>query len=190
MTDPAAPTPGLPRPGPGDSVLDVLHSRTGIRPRVHLRDESTGPSPVLIPGSGERLGLSSRTGKYYVQGEIARGGVGTVCKALDADLGREVALKFLHDKYRDDPDLLQRFIEEAQIGGQLQHPGVVPVYDLGLDGGKPYFAMKLVKGRTLAALLLERTEPAAGRMRILGMFLQICQTMAYAHARGVVHRDL
>src|SRR5262249_53333052 len=93
-------------------------------------------------------------------------------------------------------ELLQRFVEEAQIAGQLQHPGVVPVYELGhFPDKRPYFTMKLVKGRTLAALLAERATPGAdasgsGRMRFLKGFEQVCQAVAYAHARGVIHRDL
>src|SRR5262249_28788393 len=85
----------------------------------------------------------------------------------------------------------QRFVEEAQVGGQLQHPGVVPVYDLGrFSDGRPYFAMKLVKGRTLADRLAERKNPADERGKFLQIFLQVCQTVAYAHSRGVIHRDL
>jgi tetratricopeptide (TPR) repeat protein len=106
--------------------------------------------------------------------------------------------------------LLRRFVEEAQIGGQLQHPGIVPVYELGHGANRyPYFTMKLVKGQTLAQLLKE--HPARGGRqspvetskqgvdvprapddlpRFLGIFEQVCQTVAYAHARGVIHRDL
>src|SRR5262249_26012042 len=81
--------------------------------------------------------------------------------------------------------------EEAQIGGQLQHPGIVPVYELGtFPDRRPYFAMKLVKGRTLAALLRERNDPHDDLPRFLGIFEQVAQTVAYAHARGVIHRDL
>jgi serine/threonine protein kinase len=92
-------------------------------------------------------------------GEIARGGVGIVFKSRDKDLGRDVALKVLRQKLVGKPEIVQRFIEEAQIGGQLQHPGVVPVYGLGLQkDGRPYFAMKLVKGKTLAALFKARKD--------------------------------
>jgi serine/threonine-protein kinase len=87
--------------------------------------------------------------------------------------------------------MVQRFVEEAQIGGQLQHPGILPVYDFGLDvQQRPYFAMRLVQGRTLAALLEERANPHEDLARFLGIFEQVCQTVAYAHARGVIHRDL
>ena len=86
---------------------------------------------------------------------------------------------------------MERFIEEAQIGGQLQHPGIVPVYELGLMADlRPYFTMKLVKGRTLAALLAERGSPEESRGSLLDVFEAVCQTMAYAHSRSVIHRDL
>src|SRR6185312_13488459 len=105
--------------------------------------------------------------------------------------GRDVAVKVLHPGHAADPAMIRRFIEEAQIGGQLQHPGILPVYELGLDAGlRPYFTMRLVQGRTLAALLEERPGPADDLGRFLAIFEQVCQTVAYAHARGVVHRDL
>jgi serine/threonine protein kinase len=87
--------------------------------------------------------------------------------------------------------MIQRFVEEAQIGGQLQHPGILPIYDFGLDAEyRPFFTMRLVRGRTLAALLEERPQLSVELMRFLGIFEQVCQTVAYAHSRGVVHRDL
>ncbi len=104
---------------------------------------------------------------------------------------RDLALKVLLDEFAGLPDVVQRFREEAQIGGQLQHPGVVPVYELGLfDDGRPFFTMKLVKGVTLAALLRERPDPGHDRPRFLKVFEQVCQTVAYAHSKRVVHRDL
>ena len=117
--------------------------------------------------------------------------MGIVLKARDADLGRDLALKVLLDHHRDDQDVVRRFIEEAQVGGQLQHPGIVPVHELGaLADRRPFFAMTLVKGRTLAALLAERPSPAADLPRFLAIFESICQTVAYAHAARVIHRDL
>ncbi len=87
--------------------------------------------------------------------------------------------------------IARRFIEEAQIAGQLQHTGITPVYELGVFAdGRPYFTMKLVKGQTLAALLAARRDVPDDRPRFLGVFAQVCQTLAYAHARGVIHRDL
>jgi tetratricopeptide (TPR) repeat protein len=130
-------------------------------------------------------------GRYEVLGEIARGGVGVILKGHDTDLGRDVAMKVLREEHVARPEVFQRFVEEAQIGGQLQHPGIVPVYELGLSADRrPFFTMKLVNGRTLAALLRERKSPAVERWRFVSVFGAVCQTMAYAHARGVVHRDL
>jgi serine/threonine-protein kinase len=117
--------------------------------------------------------------------------MGAVLRGRDPRLGRELAVKVLLEEHRGDPALVQRFLEEAQVGGQLQHPGVAPVYDTGaLADGRPYFAMKLVKGRTLADLLAARPAPGHDLPRFLGIFEQVCQTVAYAHSKGVLHRDL
>jgi tetratricopeptide (TPR) repeat protein len=84
-----------------------------------------------------------------------------------------------------------RFVEEARIAGQLQHPGVVPVYELGaFPDRRPYFTMKLVEGQTLAKLLADRARPEDDRPRFVGIFAQVCQAVAYAHSRGIIHRDL
>src|SRR5262249_835712 len=90
----------------------------------------------------------------------------------------------------DRPEVARRFLEEAQVGAQLQHPGVVPVYDIGRFGDRPFFTMKLVKGHSLAQLLAQREQPTEDRPRLLGVALQVCQALAYAHAKGVIHRDL
>ena len=169
------------------SVLERIGEVTGSKPRVLLRDESAGDTPMLKPLGPDD---TREAGKYVVHGELGRGGVGTVHRGHDQDLGRDVAMKFLNERYKDEPAILHRFVEEAQIGGQLQHPGIVPVYDLGLVDGRPFFAMKLVKGQTLAKQLAERTSPADDRRGFLSIFEDVCQTLAYAHARGVVHRDL
>jgi serine/threonine-protein kinase len=159
------------------SILLRLSEDGHDAPRVRLAGSAT-PDPTT---SGER---------YQIVGEIARGGVGVVYKGRDSDLGRDVAMKLLRDDHLDKPELIQRFVEEAQIGGQLQHPGIVPVYELGMkEGRRPYFAMKLVKGRTLTELLGERGD-ATNRRALLAHFAQVCQTVAYAHSRGVIHRDL
>lgn len=129
--------------------------------------------------------------RFELSTEIARGGMGAVHLGHDHRLGRDLAIKILLESQSEDAASLQRFVEEAQIGGQLQHPGIVPVYDLGmLSDGRPFLAMKLVKGQTLAALLRERDDVLRDRERFLSIFEQVCQTLAYAHAKSVVHRDL
>ena len=123
--------------------------------------------------------------------EIARGGMGAILRGRDVTFGRDVAVKVLLQAHLGKTEFVQRFVEEAQIAGQLQHPGVAPVYELGrFADQRPYFTMKLVKGETLTALLAARPDPAADRARFVGVFAQVCQTLAYAHARGVIHRDL
>src|SRR6516165_9690780 len=123
--------------------------------------------------------------------EIAHGGMGVVYRCRDRALGRDLAVKVLHERYRGCADMVRRFIEEAQVCGQLTHPGVVPVYGLGrLADGRPFFTMKLVEGRTLQELLAARATPAGELHRYLQVFEQMAQAVAYAHSRGVWHRDL
>lgn len=137
----------------------------------------------VFPGAAE--------GRYRLGPELGRGGVGRVLKASDVDLGRELALKVLLEEHIANPAMTRRFVEEAQVAGQLQHPGIVPVHQLGkLDDGRLYFSMKLVRGKTLAELLAVRDGVEIDRQHFLGIYLKVCQTMAYAHARRVVHRDL
>ena len=177
-------------PGP---TLASLAATIGPIRRILLADTGNATAePALVnPASREMPAPADRGVRVQLLGEIARGGMGVVLKGRDPDLGRDLAVKVLLETHKENPDLVRRFVEEAQIGGQLQHPGVVPVYELGTFGdGRPYFTMKLVKGRTLAELLSERKSPAEDLPRFLAIFEQICQTMAYAHARDVIHRDL
>ena len=175
---------------PSAGALTVLWPRDDPSSRLLLPEPSEDELPILRVG-GDALPEGAGVGRYQVMGEIARGGMGVVLRARDVDLGRDLALKVLQARHRDDPDMVGRFVEEARIGGQLQHPGIVPVHELGTFADRrPYFTMKLVKGRTLAALLAERPSLAVDLPRFLAIFEQICQTMAYAHARRVIHRDL
>src|SRR5262245_56726971 len=169
---------------PAPSVLARLSAGGAALSQVHLSERSSTADQPLLSSAGDG-------GRYRILGEIARGGVGVILKGHDVDLGRDVAMKVLREEHLCRSDVLQRFVEEAQIGGQLQHPGIVPVYELGLGREQsPFFTMKLVEGKTLAALLRERSAPADDRRQFVGIFERVCQTMAYAHTRGVVHRDL
>ncbi len=157
---------------------------------ILLRLHEQGQPAARVDLRGTERNKDART-RYELVGELARGGVGVVHRGRDNDLGRDVALKVLREEYLANPELVRRFVEEAQIGAQLQHPGIVPVYELGLlENQRPYFAMKLVKGETLAARLQRRTDPGDGRRTMLAIFRDACRTVAYAHARGVIHRDL
>jgi tetratricopeptide (TPR) repeat protein len=131
------------------------------------------------------------TDRYRLGDEIARGGMGIIYQATDSVLGREVAVKVLQDKFGPTSGVALRFLDEARITGQLQHPSIPPVHDLGtLPDGRPFLAMKLIKGQTLEELLKVRSDPSADRGRFIVTFEQICQALAYAHSHDVIHRDL
>jgi serine/threonine-protein kinase len=127
---------------------------------------------------------------------IGQGGMGIIYRVHDRQFDRDLAIKVLAEDKEDKrgkPAKERRFVREAQITGRLQHPGIVPVHEMGrLADGRLYFAMKLVGQKDLGAELRERTDPAQDRQRFLKVFEQITQTMAYAHAHegGVIHRDL
>ncbi|MCA9053200.1 MAG: serine/threonine protein kinase, partial [Planctomycetaceae bacterium] len=121
---------------------------------------------------------------------LARGGMGSVYRAVDRPLSRFVAIKVATDRRRLRTGR-QRFIAEARTLAQLQHPGIPAVYELGRqEDERPYIAMKLVNGRTLTELLQARSSPDDRLAYFLGIFRHVCDTMAYVHSQGVVHRDL
>jgi hypothetical protein len=151
--------------------------------------------PVLTwPGPAAEGGLPDGVGdlgRYTFVDQVGKGGMGVIVRVHEPVLNRHLALKVLRAEHRGRADLVRRFLEEAQIAGQLQHPGVVPVHELGtLPDGRPFFTMKLVKGQTLAVLLKDRAAPSESLSRFLSIFEQVCQALAYAHARQVIHRDL
>jgi serine/threonine protein kinase len=140
---------------------------------------------------------------YVVTGEIARGSMGVVLAALEVSLDREVAIKMLLPGAAGRARAARRFVDEARITARLQHPCVPPVYQVGaLADGRPFLAMKLIRGRTLAAILTARAHRPSSRSAdeldltaldspgLLHVFEQLCQAVGFAHARGVVHRDL
>jgi WD40 repeat protein/serine/threonine protein kinase len=139
--------------------------------------------------------------RYRVLRSHARGGLGEVFVALDAELNREVALKELLAYHAHDPDSQSRFVLEAELTGRLEHPGIVPVYGLGrYPDGRPYYAMRFIEGETLKAAIerfhameLKEREPRDRQLafhRLLGSLITACNAVAYAHSRGVVHRDV
>ncbi|MBL8843118.1 MAG: protein kinase [Planctomycetes bacterium] len=167
-------------PIPSESVLDALLGA------AFAKGEATPPRPPAAEELPAQL-----SARYRIEGEIGRGGVGIVLRGRDLELNRVVALKVLRPEHVAHEGLTRRFVEEAQIGGQLEHPGIVPVHEMGrAPDGRPFFVMKLIQGRTLADLLAARGDTPAERARFLAIFEQVCLTVAYAHARGVIHRDL
>ena len=142
----------------------------------------------------EELRVVDTERRYDTVGVVGRGGMSTVHRASDATLLREVAIKRLRDDLCGEPETMQRFVEEARITGQLDHPNIVPVHELARDAdGGIFFSMKLVEGSTLEQVLdragEERLAPATLREH-LQIFLKICEAVAFAHSRGVLHRDL
>jgi serine/threonine-protein kinase len=131
----------------------------------------------------------------------ARGGLGEVFVARDEELKREVALKQIQAPYADHPESRARFVMEAEVTGGLEHPGIVPVYGLGhFADGRPFYAMRFIRGDSLRdAIARFHGAEGAGRdpgerslalRRLLGRFIDVCNAVAYAHSRGVLHRDL
>ncbi len=194
-SSPELPSPELPSV---ESTFRENLSRTlgeGAEPTLQLGDE--GASAL---SSATRLeGLATKTHERYVfKGELGRGGMGAVLKVFDTDLRRTLAMKVILGQGSGagsaaEPVSLARFLEEAQVSGQLEHPGVVPVHELGLDpAGNVYFTMRLVRGRELKEIfeLVHAGDEDWSLTRALGVLLKVCEAMAYAHDKGVVHRDL
>ena len=133
----------------------------------------SSPAPPALPA------------RYELLGEIARGGMGRVLRVRDTNLPRELAVKVLLN--RADGELVARFEREAELHGSLLHPGIPPLIERGtLPDGSPFFSMKVVEGRTLRDLVKNGED----RERSVDHFADVCETLAYAHDRGVIHRDL
>jgi serine/threonine-protein kinase len=129
-----------------------------------------------------------KLGKYLIQRELGRGAGGVVYRARDPIINRLVALKTITTGLAEYPDLLQRFYQEAQSAGGLQHPNIVTIYDLGDADGIPYIAMELLEGESLDQLI-SRRAPLPVPLK-LTYALQACRALDYAHKRGIIHRDI
>lgn len=159
--------------------------------------------PHTIDATIGITGLPSRNSRYVILRPHARGGLGQVSIALDSELNRHVALKEILPTHADDQKRQERFLQEAEITGQLEHPGIVPVYGLGAYAdGRPYYAMRFVEGESLKSAIeaFHRDAKNGGRLTVgergvrfrhlLGSFIAVCQAMHYAHCRYVLHRDI
>jgi serine/threonine protein kinase/tetratricopeptide (TPR) repeat protein len=156
----------------------------------HRRDPGATTDSIGSPGP-----------RFRILRPHAKGGLGEVFIARDAELHREVALKQIQDRHADHPESRSRFVLEAEVTGGLEHPGIVPVYSLGHDPeGRPYYAMRFVRGDSLKQAIdsfhrgAAADRPPGERMlelqKLLRRFLDVCNAIAYAHSRGVLHRDL
>jgi serine/threonine protein kinase/DNA-binding beta-propeller fold protein YncE len=127
-------------------------------------------------------------GPYQIVGEVAHGGMATVYRALQPNLGRYVALKVLSAELSYDPDFVARFQHEARVAARLEHPNIVPIYDIGQTDGAFYIAMRLVPGRSLADIIT--TDGPVPLERARQLLNQVAGALDYAHRQGVVHRDV
>jgi serine/threonine-protein kinase len=134
-----------------------------------------------------------QVGRFELLGEVSRGGNGRIDAGEDPVIGRRVAIKTLLPELDDEPEAASRFAEEAQITGQLEHPNIIPIYDLVEGENGPFIAMKLIRGKSLTTLI-DEAEDRGGDPDQLPMFVQtllrLCDALSFAHARGVFHCDL
>ncbi|WP_165226383.1 PAS domain S-box protein [Aquisphaera insulae] len=181
---------------PDDADEDVAARAKLATDRTVIDPLLTRPSPAGDGASRDSHSspLVHALSTYSFDGAAspyAEGSMGTILVARDETLGRDVAIKALRPEHLADEELRLRLRREAAITARLQHPGVPPVFCIGaIDDARPFFSMQLVVGETLARVLKSSSDRAADRPRLLTIFGQLCQTIAYAHARGVVHRDL
>jgi len=170
---------------------DKRAEETGRVPVVKLdavKLDQSGANPAATAAKDLKRDVTER---YADKGEVARGGMGSIRKVFDDNLQRTVAMKVCFPEHRNDPKIMSRFAEEAQIMGQLEHPNIVPVHDFADDDGTKFFTMLYVRGKTLTDLLNEGSVDAReSYFRFLNIFLRVCDAVAFAHSRGVVHRDL
>ena len=188
----------VPKAGPSSTLMELELEGKGAKISRILLPPATGkkdgprPFPKNDEPGGPNLGM-----RYAYQNELGRGGQGTIISAFDRDVGRIVALKVLREDASKTMNLLERFLGEAQVTGQLEHPNIVPVHGMGrLPNGTVFYTMKRVEGRSLDQVLrgIRKADPEIAsrynRMKLLSILQQVCQGMEYAHARGVIHRDL
>jgi serine/threonine protein kinase len=176
----------------GGVTIAQVREQMGLRDDVRLISSKMDSTVAhLQPDS------ASDRKRYVVIREIARGGMGKVLEVEDTELRRSVALKVLRKELLGRRDVVERFLEEAQITGQLEHPNIVPVHEMGVDGaGNLYFTMKFVEGLSLSELLLKLREGNRDMLRdyslvkLLDIFIKVCEGIGFAHNRGVIHRDL
>jgi serine/threonine protein kinase len=179
---------------------DSLTPSPGHSGRRALKSARVAVAPERVSSSSDDPRASHVDGKFDIHGLLGQGGMGNVFIAQDRRLGRVVALKVLRSELDRDVDLLRRFALEAQVGAQLEHPNIVPLYSLErAENGGPAFAMQLVEGTTMgryiwdAAAAPREARQAGGAYALkkrLAKLLGACDAMQFAHARGVIHRDL
>ena len=179
-------------PGGAFEMTVVVNRNATDLEMTHVAGSPTAEDKLEHRPTPQTLSQSAPQ-RFVVIDEIGRGGMGAVVRANDCEIRREVAVKYLLDQ--SNPVNKARFIEEAQVTGQLEHPNIVPVHEMGLDGdGRLFFAMKMVRGRSLKEIIDDLRSAADSSVwslpRLLGVLVNVCHALAYSHSRGVVHRDL
>lgn len=144
---------------------------------------------MVTVGDDPLLGMVVE-GRYKIQSVIGQGSAGTVYKAVQELIGREVAIKVLHDYLVSDDEFIKRFTQEAKASSRLSHPNIITIYDFGVipQGGRPYIAMDLLRGTPLSDLIAERNHLSMDES--IPIFVQVCAALGEAHRQGVVHRDV
>jgi len=190
--DPPQPVDPSPSIGFGTALLEELGAER--IPTLAASIDATVVSPDALPAGAPAV---PRTLDRFRLGRLlGEGGMGRVLEAYDPELRRTVAIKVVARPASADSEALSRFVAEAQIASQLQHPNIVPVHELGVsDDGQLYFVMKRVRGLSLGELLsgLRSSDEEVAewdRHRLLNVFAQICQAVAYTHDKGALHRDI
>jgi serine/threonine protein kinase len=172
---------------------DLQASLSTASSRAAGADDEAEATATFTPSSSPHAAARFRVLRFHKQG-----GLGRIYVARDAELGRDVALKEIRPDRIAAADLRARFVLEAEITGGLEHPGIVPVYSLGTyDDGRPFYAMRFVAGDSLMEAIEAyhsahpRPDPTAVEFRkLLGRFVDVCEAIAFAHSKGVLHRDL
>ncbi len=143
-----------------------------------------------LPGAtgSDGDGALRQVGRYQIRQRLGRGGMASVYRAHDPSIGREVAIKFLHASLAEDEECRTRFLREARAAGSLSHPNIAIVYDAGEIEGRPFMAMELIEGRSLADAL--DAQPQMPIRDVMTLGLQLAQALEYAHGKGIVHRDV
>jgi serine/threonine-protein kinase len=134
-----------------------------------------------------RMAIPIKIGRYEIKSELGRGGMATVYRAFDPSFDREVAIKVLPREMMHDPQFRARFEREIKMVAALEHPSIVPVYDVGEEDGQPYFVMRFMTGGSLSNRITNGKTPLEETARIVG---RIAQGLTYAHKKGIIHRDL
>jgi len=198
------------REGTLRTVEDLCAERPDLAPELRRRIAALEAMDAMLPSDSSLAGDSGppapppiptflyATSTFRPVSLHARGGIGEVHVARDEQFDRQVAVKIIQKWQMDSDEDRRRFAREVEITGRLEHPGVVPVYAAGrCDDGRPYYAMKFLEGQTLREAIREvhRNGGPGGEnevefRRLLGRFVQVCETIAYAHHRGVLHRDV